>query len=251
MISFDPGFLAIAIPAVFLAGVSKGGFGSGASFVAAAILALILPPGLALGIMLPLLMLIDVAALRPYWRKWHGPSAMALVIGAVPGVALGAAVYSFVPADAFRVLIGLVCLAFVAFQLSAGRGQLQQSRWGFSRVWGWLTGVFAGFTSFISHAGGPPVAVYLLGQGMAKTPYQATTVIVFWVINLLKLGPFWALGLFTKETLLAGVVLAPFALLGTWAGVRAHAWISPRAFFAVTYILLVGTGARLIWLGLA
>jgi hypothetical protein len=51
--------------AALLAGVPKGGFGSGASFAAAAILALFVPPGMALGIMLPILTLIDVATLRP------------------------------------------------------------------------------------------------------------------------------------------------------------------------------------------
>jgi len=58
-------FFAIAVPAVIFAGISKGGFGSGAAFASASILALVVPPGQALGIMLPLLMLIDVVTLGP------------------------------------------------------------------------------------------------------------------------------------------------------------------------------------------
>ena len=42
-------------------------------------------PGAALGIILPLFMLVDVATLKPYWGKWHWPSAKGLMIGAVPG----------------------------------------------------------------------------------------------------------------------------------------------------------------------
>ena len=60
LLELDLSFFMIAAPAVVFAGISKGGFGSGAAFVAASILALTLPPGLALGVMLPLLMLMDV-----------------------------------------------------------------------------------------------------------------------------------------------------------------------------------------------
>ena len=39
--SFDLTFFLVAVPAVIVAGISKGGFGSGAAFVAAPMLALI------------------------------------------------------------------------------------------------------------------------------------------------------------------------------------------------------------------
>jgi uncharacterized membrane protein YfcA len=60
--------------AALFAGVSKGGFGSGAAFAGAAILATVIPPGAALGIMLPILMLIDLVTLPPYWKNGAGPT---------------------------------------------------------------------------------------------------------------------------------------------------------------------------------
>lgn len=251
MIDFDGMFFAVAVPAVLFAGISKSGFGSGAAFVAAAMLALVVPPGVALGIMLPLLMLIDVASLRSYWGKWDAPSAGGIILGAAPGVALGAVVYALVNADVFRVLIGVICLAFVGWQVGRARGLIRVGHFGFSRPWAWATGLSAGFTSFVSHAGGPPVAVFLLGQGIAKTRYQATTVIVFWAINLMKFLPYIFLGIFTVQSLMASLLLAPVALIGTWAGVRAHHWVSDRVFFGLTYVLLVVTGCRLLWVALA
>ena len=251
MIDFDLTFFALAIPAVMFAGISKAGFGSGAAFAAAAVLALVVPPGVALGVMLPVLMVIDAASLQPYWRKWDAPSARSLIAGAVPGVALGAVVYTIVDADAFRVLIGLICIAFVGWQWGRARGLIRVGHFAFSRRWGWLTGAAAGFTSFVSHAGGPPVAVFLLGQGMAKTTYQATTVVVFWAINMMKFVPYVFLGIFTWQTALADLILAPFAVLGAWLGVRAHHWVSDRVFFGLTYVLLLVTGARLLWLALS
>ncbi len=250
MPTVDPAVLALAVPAVLFAAISKAGFGSGAAFASSAILALVLPPGEALGIMLPLLMLIDVAALRPYWGRWHRPSARVLILGAVPGVALGAWLYARVDEAVFRVLIGAVCLAFVAWQGGRAAGLIRVPPFRFSARAGAATGAVAGFTSFVSHAGGPPVAVFLLGQGLGKTTYQATTVIVFWIVNILKVVPYAFLGIFTLQTLLLDLLLAPVALIGTWIGVRAHHWMPERLFFALTYLLLVVTGSRLVWQGL-
>ena len=53
MLTLDMTFFLIAGPAVIFAGISKGGFGSGAAFAAASVLALVVEPGLALGVMLP------------------------------------------------------------------------------------------------------------------------------------------------------------------------------------------------------
>ena len=124
MLEFGWEFFAVGIPAIIFGGISKGGFGSGAAFVAGAILALVVPPGAALGIVLPLFMLVDAATLKPYWGKWHWPSAKGLMIGAVPGCIIAALLYAVVDADVFRLLIGVICLAFVAFQISRSLGWL-------------------------------------------------------------------------------------------------------------------------------
>lgn len=247
MVELSPGFFAIAAPAVLFAGVSKGGFGSGAAFAAATILAIILDPRTALGIMLPLLMLIDVASLKTYWGRWSWPDGKMMILGGLPGVALGVALFRVADADTLRLLIGAVSLGFMAWHMAQRNGLIRPFR---RRLPGWagvLAGVTAGFTSFVSHAGGPPAAVYLLSQRLDKTQYQATTVLIFWVINVAKFVPYAFLGMFTWQTGLANLALAPFALAGTWLGIRAHGWVSDRLFFGLTYTLLTITGAKLIW----
>lgn len=250
MPTFDFTFFLIAGPAVVFAGVSKGGFGSGAAFAAAGVLALVVEPGLALGVMLPLLMLIDVATLKPYWGKWDRQASVLLVIGAIPGVALGAALYQIAEPDVFRVLIGVISLGFVAWQISVRSGFVRAASRVLPPALGAFSGVVAGFTSFVSHAGGPPAAVYLLSKRLGKTEYQATTVIVFFVVNIFKFIPYAFLGMFTPQTAVCNLLLAPFALLGAWLGVKAHRLISESAFFALTYVLLSVTGVKLIWDGL-
>lgn len=250
MLELDPTFFAIAGPAVIFAGISKGGFGSGAAFASASLLALVVEPGLALGVMLPLLMLIDVSTLRPYWRKWDGPAALLLILGALPGVALGAVLYRVAEPDVFRVLIGVISVGFVAWQLALARGLVKRARSVLPKWAGAVAGAVAGFTSFVSHAGGPPAAVYLLSKSLTKTQYQATTVLVFWAVNIAKFIPYAFLGMFTVETGLANLALAPFALFGAWLGVRAHRVVPEALFFRLTYVLLTVTGVKLIWDGL-
>ena len=243
----SPSIFALAALAALFAGVSKGGFGSGAAFAGASILALVMSPGQALGIMLPLLMLIDLATLRPYWGKWSWPDAKLLVLGGLPGVALGAALYRVADADLLRLLIGGISIGFVIWQIATRAGLLRGPR-GHVPAWGGvLAGVVAGFTSFVSHAGGPPAAVYLLSRGLGKTAFQGTTVLLFWLLNIAKAVPYGFLGIFTTQTLLIDLALAPFALLGAWLGVVAHRLVPERVFFAVTYVLLTMTGCKLIW----
>ncbi len=247
MIELSLSFFYFAVPAVLIAGIFKGGFGSGASFVSAAILALVLPPEIALGLMLPLLMLIDVGSLLAYWGKWSWVDSRRVLIGSLPGVVLGFLVFRVANDDVIRFMIGLIALAFVAWQMAKSRGLVPTPKERLGAPAGLVTGTVAGFTSFVSHAGGPPVAIYLLSQKLDKTTYQASTVLIFGGINVMKFGPYAALGAFTKDTWMAVLILAPLALIGTWIGVKSHKIMPEPLFFAITYVLLIATGTRLIW----
>lgn len=245
--TLDLTFFLLAIPAVIFAGFSKGGFGSGAAFVAAPLMALIVDPAFAVGLMLPLLMLVDAATLKPYWKQWSWPDARLLILGAAPGVLFGALFWRVADADVLRLFLGGISLAFVAFQLARAVNWIRVPNRPFSPLVGVFAGMVGGFTSFVSHAGGPPIAVYLLARGMKKTTYQATTVITFWAVNIFKAIPYAFLGIFTAETLTVGLYLVPAALFGAWLGVKAHWLVPERPFFAITYILLTLTGIKLIF----
>ena len=245
--TLDLSFFLFAVPAIVFAGISKGGFGSGAAFAATPLLALVIDPALAVGLMLPLLMLIDATTLRPYWRQWSWPDARLLIIGGCPGVLLGVLFWRVANPDILRFLLGIISIGFVGYHICRSSGLITIRQRPISDVFGVIAGIVGGFTSFVSHAGGPPVAIYLLAKGMPKTTYQATTVLTFWAINIVKAVPYGFLGLFTAETLRAGVYLAPAALIGAWIGVKAHRVIPERLFFAVTYTLLTITGGKLIF----
>jgi len=240
-------FFVFAIPAVVFAGMSKGGFGSVAAFAATPFLALILTPGQAVGLMLPLLMIMDVTAIKVYWRKWDWPIARTLILGAVPGILLGGAFYGFANPDVFRFLIGIVAIGFVIYQVAKSRGWVPTPKVKMGARGGMFWGGVAGFTSFISHAGGPPATVYLLSQKLEKTTFQATSVLVFWAINVLKFIPYFALGIFSPETFKADLFLIPAAVAGVFMGAYLHKMMPEKLFFGITYVFLVVTGGKLIF----
>ncbi|RPE67303.1 hypothetical protein EDD53_1708 [Pacificibacter maritimus] len=240
-------FFAFAIPAVIFAGMSKGGFGAAAAFAATPFLALILTPGQAIGLMLPLLMIMDVTAIKLYWRKWDWAIARTLIIGAVPGIVLGGVLYGIADPDVFRFLIGVVAIGFVIYQAAKSKNWIAPPKSKMGARGGLFWGSVTGFTSFISHAGGPPAAVYLLSQKLDKTTYQATSVLVFWAVNVLKFIPYFAVGIFSKDTFTADLYLIPAAILGVCVGAYLHKKMSDRLFFGMTYVFLVLTGCKLIF----
>jgi uncharacterized membrane protein YfcA len=146
-------------------------------------------------------------------------------------------------------MIGLLALGFVADSL-AGRCALLRpgapQPLGAGRLWRSL----AGFTSFVGHAGGPPAAVYLFGRRLEKTPFQATSVLTFWWVNLIKFPAYASLGMFTAETAKATLLLAPFGIAGVVIGAWAHRRVSEVWFFGLAYALLGATGLRLVWTAL-
>ncbi|MEM8555899.1 MAG: sulfite exporter TauE/SafE family protein [Pseudomonadota bacterium] len=249
LIGQDFWVLVVGALAALVAGVSKAGFGSGVVAVATPMLALVADPMVAVGAMLPVLMAIDLAALRAYWRKWSWSEARKLILASVPGIAVGAGLHAVTDPDVFRILIGTLALAFVAYQAAKAQGWTTKGGT-MGGGWGYVFGGVAGFTSFVSHSGGPPLLIYLLGRSLGKVEFQATTVIVFWAINILKFPPYIALGFYSGGAVALIFWLLPFAMLGVWIGLWANRTLSDRAFFMVSYVFLVLAGGKLIYDGI-
>ena len=57
-------------------------------------------------------------------------------------------------------------------------------------IWGTMTG----YTTFVAHSGGPPLAIYLLPQRLDKTVFAGTSAVVFMLANIAKQVPYLYLG---------------------------------------------------------
>ena len=109
----DPWFYVAAVPAVFFVGLSKGGFGGTFAMLGVPIMALVISPLQAAGIMLPILIVMDVVALIAYRGRADWKCLTILVPAAIIGIGIGWATAAYVN-DAFVLfLIGIMSLVHV------------------------------------------------------------------------------------------------------------------------------------------
>ncbi|MFT4254704.1 MAG: sulfite exporter TauE/SafE family protein [Caulobacter sp.] len=248
----DPFFYAVAVPAVILVGLAKGGF-AGIGVVATPLLALAVGPVKAAAILLPLLILQDVVGVWAYRKTWDKGLLILMVPPAAVGIFLGWALAALVSSAAVELAVGLVSVLFAAQRLWAERAVRAAAavEAGPARPWlGALCGMASGFTSQIAHAGGPPFQIYVLPRRLPRDVFVGTSAIFFAVVNWMKMPAYLALGQFTPDVLTAVAVLAPLAFASTWAGVWLVRRVPAEGFYKVIYVLLILVGTKLAWDGL-
>jgi uncharacterized membrane protein YfcA len=244
----DPLFYLVVIPAILLVGISKGGFGGGVGLIGTPMLALVTTPTRAAAILLPILCAMDIVGVVAYRRSWDPVNMRILVPGSALGILLGTASFRFLDENLIRLLIGALALAFVLrYWLPTERAPEPAAP---SRRAGSLWAALSGFTSFVAHAGGPPLSVYLLPQHMDKTLFVGTTVIYFAFVNYVKLIPYALLGQFSGENLLTSMLLSPLAPVGMWLGIWLHQRIDEQLFYQTVYLMLALVGFKLLYDGL-
>ena len=232
--------------AAFGIGFSKAGIGGGLGPLITVLMLVAFPPDTALALLLPLLIVGDVFSLTALWKRWDWRHAVLLLPGAVVGVAIGTYLVSSLPPRLFRIVLGVVVLAFVAYFLI--RPRLNVTREYVLRRWhGWLAGSTAGFTSALAHSGGPPITVYLLLQKLEPVRFVATTALVFASVNLIKVPAYASVGLFDWDVQLRLWWAILFIPLGAWAGRWAVTRVSPAVFHHVMTGLLAVSGLFLIF----
>lgn len=247
----DPIFYAAAVPAVLLFGISKGGFGGGLGLLAVPLMALVISPVQAAAILLPLLCLMDIVSVWQYRRLWDWNELRILLPASLVGIVIGTLLFEYMSPAVLRLIVGSVAVLFTVHYWVSNRRRVDGVASHFPPAAGAIGGAVAGFTSFIAHAGGPPVNMYLLRRPLNRTGFVATTVLFFAVVNYVKLVPYAWLGQLQPGNLATSLVLAPLAPVGVMIGVYLHKRVSDRFFFAFVYVLLFLVGLRLIYDGLS
>lgn len=243
----DPWFYAVAIPAVLLVGISKSGFGAGFGALGVPLMALAVPVPQAAAIMLPLLVVMDVLGLAALVRQCDRSLVRLLVPASLVGIVVGTLLFGWLSAAAVSGVVGALTLAFLAMRkfFPAKADAPPPPRWV-----GFVYGVLSGFTSFVAHAGGPPMGFYVLPLKLKPIVFTATLAVVFAVVNMAKWIPYAWLGLIDVRNLVTSAVLVPFAPLGVWLGLKLAQRVSPVAFYRLFELGMLLTGIKLLWDGL-
>jgi uncharacterized membrane protein YfcA len=228
-----------------LIGVAKGGLGGLIGTLATPLMALVMPPNQVVGLLLPMLMIADVFAVATYWKRWRTRLVFLLLPGGVAGVTIGTFFIKSASTELWRNVLAAIVLVFALYKLLENFILRRLTYKG--RDWhGLLAGVVAGFSSTLAHAGGPPVAIYLLLQKVSPIEFNASTVLFFAILNWVKV-PYYAYAkLFDFDRLIHILWLLPVIPLGVALGRWMTSKIDRVWFERLIVILLLVSGFALL-----
>ena len=244
-------FWVLALAATVLVGMSKAGFGGAAGSLGVPLMALVVAPPFAAAVMLPILLTIDAIGLVVFRGRGDPANLRIILPSAMIGIGLGWLTFGHIDARWIRLLIGIEALAFAFDRFRAARNVASAVPSAPTLGPGIFWSALSGFTSFVSHAGGPPIMQYLMPQNMDKMRLVGTTVIFFSVVNFAKLGPYAQLGLIDLSNLGVSLLLAPAIPLGYFLGYRLLHAVDMRGFNLVTAWTLLAAGTKLVYDGIA
>jgi uncharacterized protein len=224
----DPLFLICAALAAIFIGLSKGGVPM-IGMLGVPVLALVISPLRAAALLLPIYVVTDMFGLWAYRREFSRRNLAILVPAATLGIAFGWATATLVSEEFVTLLVGAIGLAY-CYDLWRKRHRSPPPRPA-DVPRGLFWGALAGFTSFVSHAGAPPYQMYVMPQRLSKLVFAGTSTILFAIVNLVKLLPYWALGQLNAENLQTAALLFPVGIAATLVGVRIVRILSEERFF--------------------
>lgn len=243
----EPYFYIVTVPAVLLLGISKSGFGAGFGSLAVPMMALAVTVPEAAAILMPVLFLMDVLGMAAFRKDFDLVLLKFLLPFGLLGIVIGALLFKLLDAHTVAGLVGAFTLLFLAQRLvfPPRPDSPPPPKW-----LGAMLTATSGFTSFVAHAGGPPINAYVIPLRLSPVKFTATMAFFFFVINLAKWVPYGMLGLLDMRNMATSLVLLPLAPIGVWIGVRLARRISPLWFYRFLYAGMLLTGIKLLWDGL-
>ncbi len=242
----DPSLLWMAVPAALLVGLSKSGIVSGIGMLSTPLMAMAMPVPQAAAMVLPWLVVADAMGLMALSRHANWSLLRVLLPAGVLGIGVGWAVFGWLSPPAVALITGALTLVFVLQRLLwPPRADAPVP----ARVWGRVAGVMSGFTSFVAHAGSPPVGFYVLPHKLPPLVYSGTLAVFFATINMSKWVPYGLLGLLDWRQLAASLLLVPCVGLGVWVGVRLLGRVDAALFARLFVLGMSVAGLKLVWDG--
>ena len=242
-LNHDPIFVAVIIASLgFLIGLTKGGFNALGSLLTP-VLSLVLPVSLAVGVLLPMLIVGDALALYIYRGQWDSRLVWRMLPAGMVGAVIGTVLLVQLPANALRVVLGVFVLMIVAYKLIGDRVThlgYRPRRWHAPVI-----GAVTGLTSGMFNNGGPAFNSYLLLLKLPSQTFIATSVLFFALINLIKLPSFLIAGVLNIPLLGSLWWVYLFIPMGLWAARRLLLRVNQRVFERVIIVLLIASSLLL------
>lgn len=162
------------------------------------------------------------------------------------GLPVGIAAYSILPQT---LLLGMLAFFMIAVSIR-GLVHARTDRPHSHPVPGWA-GLLLVFLGSVLHgafaSGGPLIVLYSADALPDKSRFRATMCLVWLTLNSLLLAQMGVADELTGDVWRMTVCGLPFLILGTLLGDAAHRRVSAQKFTVIMYVMLLLSGAALIW----
>ncbi len=247
-------YVGIVALTAFLVGVSKAGFGGGVGALATPLVLIVLPGPAALSLTLPILLACDVMTIRHFTKQWDRAAARVLAPGMAVGLLLGLWLLVALARRGgagdlwIRFLAGAIVVVLAAVGvLFKGRRPSHKPHAGV----GALTGLVCGTTTMVAHAAGVLLNLYLLARRPTPQSFVGTSTRLYLTFNLIKLPLFALATPLAGRAFLTWPILGyslwaiPFGFLGVTLGAGLNKTIPPQRYLKLVHALLLVTGTAL------
>ncbi len=218
--------------------------GFGTALMALGIWLYVLPPAIAVPLVLICSVSAQISTLPAMWRLLDFKLAWPFVAGGLAGMPLGAMLVSRADPQIFKLSVGVMLLVFpVALYLIRAPMAFRFGGRAADAAIGFAGGILGGLAGL----SGPLPTLWASVRGWSKDQRRG----VFQLFNGTVLGAALCLQIangFVKQDVFWLALLAlPGTLIGAWLGARTYRALSDRNFYDVVLGLLFLSGVVLVW----
>ncbi len=234
--------------ALLFAGAVAGGFVSGLAGFGTALMALglwlhVLPPAVAVPLVLICSVVGQTSTLPSMWRSFDLSLVWPFVIGGLLGVPIGTMLIAHADPLVFKRTIGVFLLLFpVALYFSAPLSLTIGGRFADATI-GFAGGILGGLAGL----SGPLPILWASVRGWGKDERRGIFQTFNWTVLFVALCLQIAGGRVGSDVLWFAALALPGTIIGAWLGARLYHALNDRNFRDVVLSLLFLSGATLIW----
>lgn len=237
----------IAAGALFIAAASflRGLTGFGFAIVATPLLALVLPPAVAVPIVTLLQIPSGLQTGLNDWKNTDLRAAFVAWLAGVPTILLGLYLVSRIPPDTMRLLLGATVL-LSTLVMSAGFRLGRAPKMQELICAGALSGVMQGAVAMA----GPPLILLLLSSTWLHARCRATLSFIFLLMGTASLVIGLWRGIVSEYCFILGLIFLPGLVIGQIAGGRLFNRLDARRYKLISIASVAATAAAVIARGL-
>ena len=241
---------AIGILAALFAGLGKGGL-PGAGNLSVALMAMVFAGKESVGILLPILICADIAAVWVYHKHADWKQLLRLLPWTLVGIGIGALIFGHIDDRLLIRSIGAILLIMVALRFVVSRFQKQQDGLVFKspltrHVFVGFTGITGGIATMVANAAGPVVTIYLLVSGLPKYAFIGTSAWFFFLINLSKMPVQIAIGNITWHSLGISLIFGVVAFAAAMVAPKVVRHLPQKVFSFLIWVFVVVAGVKML-----